>query len=94
LCGTNDWELDDAFTQLPVHFRLHGSQSGGAVFPFVVIFCKKCGNTHLLNSIVLGIHEWVEDEDEDEEDPFGEVDIPPWQPDEAKRLPPRKRGGS
>ena len=48
LCGNGGWEVQKFKAGLP-------SMGGANVFPAVVLLCKNCGNTAVLNTIMMGI---------------------------------------
>lgn len=48
LCGLNTWTVDRQIAEL-IHM------TGNRAVPCVVVVCNNCGNTLLLNAVVLGI---------------------------------------
>jgi len=56
VCGHTDWAVDSAVVNLSLSNNPHiGLVIGGAQMPTVPLVCKHCGNTHLLNLLVLGL---------------------------------------
>jgi hypothetical protein len=53
LCGTANWVVGKyaavGASNVPANQTL-----GGAVFPFITIYCSNCGNTHFINLLQLG----------------------------------------
>jgi hypothetical protein len=55
LCGTSDWTLN-GYVSLGVQDRPSGAIfMGGPILPLVTFACTNCGNTHLLNLLLLGL---------------------------------------
>lgn len=55
ICGKVDWTMQDGFIFLPIQTDLKKLTVGGKGIPFILLECKNCGNTHLLNVILLGL---------------------------------------
>lgn len=55
LCQTSNWQLVDGFSSINLSDIAGQVVLGGQTLPCVVIVCKRCGNTHLLNLRVLGL---------------------------------------
>jgi hypothetical protein len=54
MCGVQSWVVG---TYLPSPASTHPSRiplRGGNLFPFVTVYCQNCGNTHLVNLVILG----------------------------------------
>lgn len=70
LCGESKWTLSGTV------FEMREMQQEGdigidkklPIFPVIPIACQKCGNTHLINPVVIGLF------DEDLLDEEGELD--------------------
>jgi len=60
VCGNNKWELADGFTFLTLQDNLGQINLGGRGQPCAAMSCTKCGNTHLLNLLVLGLGNLIE----------------------------------
>lgn len=54
-CGGGPWELANAYTQVSLTDDLRSIVIGGQMIPAVVVNCRNCGNTVLLNMILLGL---------------------------------------
>ena len=54
LCGNPDWTIHDSFYELR-EFHGGGMVVGGGVVPLVLMQCRKCGNSHTLNAIQIGL---------------------------------------
>lgn len=54
LCGKATWLLNADFISLPVTNSPRELQLGGEILPLVPITCTTCGNTQMLNLLVLG----------------------------------------
>ena len=56
ICGNNDWIINDTIWEIREFnggdFILGGNSS---IMPMISISCSKCGNTHFLNAIKLGV---------------------------------------
>lgn len=56
ICGNNNWIINDTIWEIREFnggdFVLGGNSS---LMPMIAISCSKCGNTHFLNAIKLGI---------------------------------------
>lgn len=53
ICGNRTWGIGSfapmTSALMPTQVRL-----GGQVYPFITIFCSNCGNTQLVNLLILG----------------------------------------
>ncbi len=61
VCGHKAWTLADGMLTLPVRDSLDVLNSGDRVLPSAAIVCDNCGNTHLLNLLVLGLGHLLEE---------------------------------
>jgi len=71
LCGHNEWTVSDVvfYSQ-----ELTPSKEGGSIvigepskyMPFIAISCKYCGNTHIINTLAAGIHDFREEDKQEE----------------------------
>lgn len=55
VCSNPEWVLSDGFIQIGTQREVPGIVLGGESLPSVAIVCKRCGNTQLINLIVLGL---------------------------------------
>jgi hypothetical protein len=55
VCGQTNWITPDKFMRIPAAKSPSDISQGGGSFPFQPIICGHCGNTHLINLLVLGI---------------------------------------
>jgi hypothetical protein len=55
ICGNPHWTLADGFVSLPIQGQIGGIVLGGPTLPCVPIICTNCGNTALLNAMLLGL---------------------------------------
>ena len=55
VCGHTTWTIADAVVTLPGQAHLGAVTPGGRVLPSAALVCDNCGNTHLLNLLVLGL---------------------------------------
>jgi hypothetical protein len=56
LCGHTNWALDQSFVTLPANNNPSDFNSKARTgFPNAVYFCQHCGNSHLLNLLILGL---------------------------------------
>jgi hypothetical protein len=53
ICRRNSWAIG-AYVQLPITADPRQAPFGGSTFPTVAVFCNTCGNTQLINLLVLG----------------------------------------
>src|SRR5262245_55207067 len=56
VCGHIEWELSDRIFELR-EFQRGTFVLGGSLYPVIVMTCKSCGVTRLLNAVVLGLVE-------------------------------------
>ncbi len=63
ICGNPDWQFQDGFIRIVVQKDIRNISLGGQNYPCVVIICKNCGNTHLLNLITLGLGDLIGEKD-------------------------------
>lgn len=54
LCGKDAWSVGNSY--IVISLSPHPSQvhMGGPVYPTIPVTCQHCGNTHLLNLLILG----------------------------------------
>jgi hypothetical protein len=58
LCGQRNWQVNSGgFVFVPLQQDSTNVVIGGPQMPCVALICMTCGNTHLLNLIVLGLKE-------------------------------------
>ena len=55
VCGTNTWDVEANLAELRF-LNMGGFTVGGPVIPLIVITCKNCGNTILINAVKAG---WI-----------------------------------
>jgi hypothetical protein len=56
-CGKRaGYTLADGFVFLPAVRQPMAVERGGTSLPSIALICRKCGNTMLLNAVVLGLH--------------------------------------
>lgn len=63
LCQTDNWVIANGYVFLPVHQHSFAFLRGGGSgeLPCAAITCKVCGNTHLLNLVMLGLGDLLKD---------------------------------
>jgi len=66
LCGTLEWRLSEGYVSLALQKEPLMLTLGGTILPSVVITCKNCGNTHLLNLRALGLDDLLKPEPKEE----------------------------
>lgn len=54
ICHDSNWSLSDQIFDMR-EFNDGNLIVGGSVYPVIPVTCLNCGNTHLLNPLVLGI---------------------------------------
>jgi hypothetical protein len=55
ICNQTNWMIDDTLFELR---EFHGGRTvlgSGAIKPIITISCNSCGNTKIMNAILLGI---------------------------------------
>ena len=67
VCGQHDWTLADGLVRLTLQEERGVVVVGGRNMPCVALICKRCGNTLLLNVIVLGLRDLAAKKGEPEE---------------------------
>jgi hypothetical protein len=67
VCGQRDWTLADGLVRLTLQEKRGVVVLGGRNMPCVALTCKRCGNTLLLNVIVLGLRDLATEKGEPEE---------------------------
>ena len=60
LCKNPEWEIGDVPAMILGTKRPGEAEIGGSNYPVIPIICKKCGNTHLLNLLILGFNDLEE----------------------------------
>lgn len=55
LCRHNDWAVAEGPVRLAVGQPFAGWAATGSEIPSVAIICEHCGNTLILNALVLGL---------------------------------------
>lgn len=60
VCGNAQWTLADGLVLLPLQTPEAGIVLGGPGLPCAALTCTRCGNTRLLNLIVLGLRDLLE----------------------------------
>jgi hypothetical protein len=56
-CGKRaGYTLADGFVFLSTMRQPTAGDRGGTSLPSIALICRKCGNTMLLNAVVLGLH--------------------------------------
>jgi predicted nucleic-acid-binding Zn-ribbon protein len=53
LCGTNKWTLQSHLVATPIF--TDGIHIGGETYPYAVLTCNHCGNSHFLNTVKMGV---------------------------------------
>lgn len=66
LCDQNDWTLAEGIIALGVQDKPGTVVVGGRVLPCIALTCSNCGNTLLLNMVMLGLRDMVEKHEEEE----------------------------
>jgi predicted nucleic-acid-binding Zn-ribbon protein len=54
LCGNTEWTVNDHYFALSLSSHPSQLQLNGPMQPTIPIICSNCGNTHLINLLVLG----------------------------------------
>jgi len=54
ICGHNVWSVGNRYVTLSVTKNPSQSTLGGENYPLIPLICSNCGNTHLLNLLILG----------------------------------------
>lgn len=60
ICRSPNWTIGTGFTLLTIQDATAGIVLGGPIMPCVSMICTNCGNTVLLNVLVLGLKDWYE----------------------------------
>jgi len=55
LCGNEDWLLSDGIVFLVFQDKYPMIKLSGQGLPLAAITCTKCGNTHMINLIHIGL---------------------------------------
>jgi len=54
VCETNDWRIGEDVVEIRP-FIGHSVETVGNVYPFVQLFCSKCGYVIFFNAVISGI---------------------------------------
>jgi hypothetical protein len=54
LCGHRQWTIPEGFARIQINGDPQANVLGGLALPSIPLTCTHCGNTHLLNLLVLG----------------------------------------
>lgn len=57
LCHHSRWALSEGFYLLVVQDDPAVVHLGGKGLPLIALTCENCGNTHLLNALLLGLQD-------------------------------------
>lgn len=57
ICGHREWMIGDVYVHLSTSVDPNAATLGGSGFPLLPIICRHCGNTHLVNLLLLGFKE-------------------------------------
>ena len=57
ICGGESWTLLDRYAPLPLSGNAIQFTIGPKILPLIPLYCEKCGNTQLINMMVLGFKE-------------------------------------
>lgn len=52
ICKSNTWAISDSLFEIR-EFHEGKLKIGGNIYPLVPLTCSKCGNTYLLNAVIL-----------------------------------------
>ena len=66
-CQSAQWNVDPAIMTTIEVGEDKGMKIGGRFMPFITVMCKNCGNTVLVNSLVLGCLEGIDNKEENGE---------------------------
>lgn len=64
-CQSTQWNVDPAIMTTIEVSEDKGMQLGGRFMPFITVTCGNCGNTVLVNSLVLGCLDGVDNNKEE-----------------------------
>lgn len=53
VCGSSNWALQSHLVATPIF--TDAIHIGGETYPYVVLTCNHCGNSHFLNAVRLGV---------------------------------------
>lgn len=62
VCGSRHWVLVEYLVHAPKFAPGAGMLIGGTEFPFVMITCANCGNTHFHSAVMIGLFAGKEDQ--------------------------------
>lgn len=54
-CGHREWSVLEHFVDLPIYRGGNIIIGGGPHYPNVGIICRHCGNTQILNAVMMGV---------------------------------------
>jgi len=57
ICGNKSWTVNNRYAVLTLSEDANQVTSGGDIMPLIPVNCTKCGNTQLINILVLGFKE-------------------------------------
>ena len=57
MCGNNDWTIDNNMRAMVGIDENKSIQLGGQIIPVVTITCRECGNTILVNPLIINCTE-------------------------------------
>src|SRR6185369_953114 len=56
LCGARNWTIQRSFVHTPVWTPEGQVQfTTQTTFPWIMVTCKTCSNTHLLSAVIMGV---------------------------------------
>lgn len=64
VCGNHTWQVQDNYILIPAPQEAGRTTLGESGLPCIPILCSNCGNTLLLNLIILGLRHLVENKAE------------------------------
>lgn len=59
ICGNEDWNVGDNLVAVVLQEDAKQLKLTGSILPCIPVTCSNCGNTHLLNLIILGLRDLV-----------------------------------
>jgi hypothetical protein len=54
VCGHAAWTVGNQYVVISLSPQPTEIHMGGPVYPTIAIICSNCGNTHLINMLILG----------------------------------------
>ncbi len=68
MCGSRHWSMDEKMIMTPIQLNTDRSfKFDGKVLPVVPVMCTNCGNTVLINPLVVDAVDKMDDDLEEEE---------------------------